>query len=440
MMFLKKYFEKIQISHVILISLSLHMLVMASNQIYSISDENIFLSIMRFFIEGQDHTPYQLPGLSLIVAPFVYVFGDSWIAWRLPIIGFNMVFLYFLFRVVRQHVTKNNAILICIIVSFDTLIFVHSSLMLRDIPVLAMGFLALYLFFKKKYYFMGLILGCGALIKETMFFFLVFIALYYVIINYRDLIMRLQSHKFSKTFVLFLLILASSFLVPLTIYDNTIDVYEYEKYDTMGIMNQYYYYSIGENISEYQPIGTIKDPFTHLNMFLFKGYFSNNMVGNDNNDFFNSFIPFKQQQEIFDATTLKFDFTNVDDDILYVSKVYETYWGGINASNPIWFIGFYGTLVFIAFGIIWKRNNSSNNNIIFLSVGIFTMFVPYLVISLLRDTFTYYFIYTVPIISLGMILLVNKIRNEKTRYIIKISMLLLVSASFVYYFPIRLLG
>jgi 4-amino-4-deoxy-L-arabinose transferase-like glycosyltransferase len=434
---MKKYFEKISISHIILTSLSLHLLVIASTQIYSISDENIFLSIMRFFLEGEDHAPYQLPGLSLIVAPFVYLFGDSWFAWRLPIIGFNIVFLYFFFKVLLRYTTKNNAILISIIVSFDTLIFVHSSLMVRDIPILALGFMSLYLFFNKKYYSMGLVLGTGAIIKETMVFFLLFIISYYIITNYRNCITKISSRKFLKTPFVVFCIIGLSFLIPLTIYDNMIEVYEYEKYDVGGTMKQYYEYTIGERSTE-TPISTIKDPFSHLEVFLFKGYFSNVSEDNSKDNFFNSIIPFKQQNEIFDATTEKFDFTNVEGNVLYISKVYETYWGGYNAVNPIWFIGFYGTLGLIVFSV-WKRNDQLKNTS-FLLAGIVTMFVPYLLISLIRDTWTYYFIYSVPIISLGMILLTDKIKNEKLRQGLKISMIVCVIVSFVYYFPIRFIG
>ena len=434
---MKKYFDKISISHIILTSLSLHMLVIASTQIYSISDENIFLSMMRFFLVGEDHAPYQLPGLSLIVTPFVYLFGDSWFAWRLPIIGFNMVFLYFFYKVILRHTTKNNAVLISIIISFDTLIFVHSSLMVRDIPILALGFMSLYLFFNKKYYLMGLVLGTGAVIKETMAFFLIFIIAYYMIMNYRNIITKISSPKFLKTPLVVFCITGLSFLIPLGIYDNTIDVYEYETYDTGGIMKQYYEYSIGEKNTEL-PIGTIKEPFSHLSVFLFKGYFSNASEDNSKDNFFNSIVPFRQQEEIFDATTEKFDFTNVEGNVLYVSKVYETYWGGYNAVNPIWFVGFYGTLGLIVLSI-WKRNDQLKNTS-FLVVGIATMFVPYLLISLIRDTWTYYFIYSVPIISLGMILLTDKIKNNKLRQGIKISIVVCVMASFVYYFPIRFIG
>ena len=126
---------------------------------FEVLDEIFFTNFMRWFMLGIDHSPYQLPGLSFIVSPFVYVFGDNWISWRFPIIIFGMVFLYFYYKVVEQIFTKKIALMTSVIMAFSPVIFVSSSLMLRDMPVMALGFFAMYLYLKKKYYFSALLIG-----------------------------------------------------------------------------------------------------------------------------------------------------------------------------------------------------------------------------------------------------------------------------------------
>ncbi len=180
---------------------------------------------------GIDHTPYQLPGLAIMASPFFYVFGDNWFSWRFPIVIFGMVFLYFNYKVIEHLSNKKMALLSTVALSLSPIIFVHSTLMLRNIPVMALGFFSIYLYFKQKYYFAALVIGLTALIKETAMFFLIFIMIHYVITNRENLCLHFLSKKLTKTPFIAFLILMSAFLIPLAIYENTVTVFEYETRD-----------------------------------------------------------------------------------------------------------------------------------------------------------------------------------------------------------------
>ena len=71
------YLEKISISHIILLSLLLHAFVVSQPQFLQICDESIFLQITRDMLIGEDHTPYQLPGIKFFVGSAMSLFGDN---------------------------------------------------------------------------------------------------------------------------------------------------------------------------------------------------------------------------------------------------------------------------------------------------------------------------------------------------------------------------
>lgn len=161
--------------------------------------ENGHWTISDIKMAGIDHTPYQLFGLSAIEYPFIVAFGDNWFSWRFPVIIFGMVFLYFNYKVIQHIKDKKTALLVTGILAFSPLVFVQSALLLRDIPVMALGFMAVYLYLKQKYYFSALVLGLSALIKETAIFFVAFIILHYVMTNRKKLLLGFLSMKTTKT-------------------------------------------------------------------------------------------------------------------------------------------------------------------------------------------------------------------------------------------------
>jgi len=167
---ISEYFNKIRISHVILVSIILHAFVISQppNQI---GDESIFLTIFRMLQTGVDHSPYQMPGLSFLLFPSVEIFGDNWFSWRATSVVFGTLFLFVLYNTAKKITTERNALFVTILVSLDITIFVHSSLFLRDIPVMFFGTFAIYMYFTKRYYLTALLLGFTALIKETALFF-----------------------------------------------------------------------------------------------------------------------------------------------------------------------------------------------------------------------------------------------------------------------------
>ena len=149
---IQEYVNKITITHIILTSLVLHAFVIAQPQFLQIWDESIFLEILRDFLKGEDHVPYQMPGINFFQGPATVIFGDNWFSWRVPSVIFGMLSLLVFYNVFREYTTEKNALLATAILSFDTIFFVHSSLFLRDVPLMFFGILSFYFYIKKKKY------------------------------------------------------------------------------------------------------------------------------------------------------------------------------------------------------------------------------------------------------------------------------------------------
>jgi len=264
---ISQYYNKIGISHIILVSIILHAFVI-SQPPDQIGDESIFLTIFRMLQTGVDHTPYQMPGLSFLLFPSVELFGDYWFSWRATSVLFGALFLFVLYHTIKKITTEKNALFVTVLVSLDITIFVHSSLFLRDIPVMFFGTFAIYMYFTKKYYFTALLLGFAALIKESALFFLILIITYHLIIT------KPWKNSNLRHTVFFVLILSGSFLIPLWIYDVAVVPNIYDE--------RYNYYTTSDHP---KLVGHVTNPIEHLKVYLFGGYLISDSLPIGNNHF-----------------------------------------------------------------------------------------------------------------------------------------------------------
>lgn len=439
--------NKITVIHVILVSFSIHMFVISQPN-FEMLDEVHFTNFMRWFMLGIDHTPYQLPGLSIIVSPFVYIFGDNWLSWRFPIVLCGMLFLYFYYKVVEHISNKKIALLTTIILSFSPVIFVSSSLMLRDMPVMAAGFLSLYLYFKQKYYFSALLIGLSAIIKETAIFFMIFIALWHVFTYIKSGVSKITFNSLTKP-IIFLLIVSITFLTSLYIYENAVTVLEYStrypeylSVNNNGELKATRFNMLNTNaellqkpVDDFNYLGKVKDPIHHLEIILTKGYYNQNEIAG--NDFLASFLPITNLSTIHQITYGHYNVYTNNEGIELHEKQYNTLWIQSMVNYSWWHIGFWSSVFLIAYSIIikFKNNTPITKTVMFLSFG-FVFFVPYLLINMVRDTFAYYMIYFLPVMAVGLVSLIYKVPNKKLRLIILTVFLVAIVFNFVHVFPV----
>jgi len=444
--------DKISIFHIILSSFALHLFVMSQPN-FEMLDEMYFTNFTRWLMLGIDHTPYQLPGLSIIASPFFYVFGDNWFSWRFPIIIFGMVFLYFNYKVIEHLSNKKIALLSSVVLSLSPMIFVHSTLMLRDIPVMALGFFSIYLYFKQKYYFAALVIGLTALIKETAMFFLIFVVIHYLITNRENLTSQLLSKKLTKTPFIAFLILVSAFLIPLVIYENSVTVLEYEtrfpdvyiypdgserkilRFDIVGTNTPL----LQKQITDFKYVNIITNPIDHLKTMFTTGYLDQRSTEGEFGiiDFSQTFIPFLDDDSVQLHQVREFSKKDMTEDGIEKNIVNPSTLWIQSQINPVWYLAFWSSISLIGYGLFQRFYNKIplSKTISFIICGL-VFFIPFLFINTMRDTYAYYMIYFIPIMMFGFISIIYKIPSKILRLTILASFLLFMLNQFITNFPL----
>ena len=462
-------FERVTITHILLMSLVLHAFVISQPQDWLVFDESLFSWASRTLLHGEDRTPYQMPGIHIIGAIAISIFGDNWFSLRTPVVIFGILTLLVFYAIAIRFTSKQNALLATTILSFDTIFFFHSQLFLRDVPMMFFGMMSFYLYLKKRYYLAAFCLGFGALIKETILFFLIMIAIYHITRKFhsirRDILLGIISikqirPKFDsiKISVIFLLIVASSFLIPLWIYDVIITPIKYEpaipvRHNADGTENAIPYplilvYESRGKIIQNQT-GIITNPIDHLELYFTKGLLSGaydaakrNITNNYLPQYWILPVPPASLESGRGGIGMGFKKAEPFDDvregwphkgeILGVDRL-----GYQNVA--LWPVAFWGSIIFVGYSVIKKTDRK---NSLFIGTAILSMFGPYLLIHIFngRVMLPYYFILTVPFVSLGIVLLFDKITNNKVRFFLKLALLSAVVAWFVWFFPVKILG
>ncbi|MGY5140515.1 MAG: ArnT family glycosyltransferase [Candidatus Nitrosopumilus sp. Bin_571-38] len=463
---IKLHFERVTITHIILISLVLHAFVIPFPEDWLVFDESLFSWASRTLLEGVDRTPYQMPGLHIIGATSISLLGDDWFSLRVPIVIFGMLTLLVFYNICIHFTTRQNALLATTILSFDTIFFFHSQLFLRDVPMIFFGMMAFYLYLKKRYYLSAICLGGGALIKETILFFLIMIGIYHLSNQIYKIKEAIQSNVTRKSITpstktiarttLFLGLVASSFLIPLWIYDAVIMPKVYEpmipiRENADGTENAIPYplilvYEQRGKIIQNQT-GLITNPIEHLDVYFSKGLLSGAYDATKRNVTQN-YLP---QNWILPLPTdtesgrggIGMGFRNADpfDEIKNGWPHKGEIMGIERLGYPniaLWPVAFWASIVFGVFAIIKRQESKSG---VFIISGIISMYVPYLFIHVFNERvmLPYYFILTVPIISLGVVLCASLIKQNKIRFVVKTGILASTVAWFVFYFPVKII-
>ena len=463
---LKLHFEKVTITHIILISLVLHAFVIPFPEDWLVFDESLFSWASRTLLEGEDRTPYQMPGLHVIGATAITLLGDDWFSLRVPIVIFGMLTLLVFYNICIHFTTKQNALLATTILSFDTIFFFHSQLFLRDVPMIFFGMMAFYLYLKKKYYLAAICLGTGALIKETIFFFLIMIVMYHVSHQIYGIKEKIHSNNLSNiitpskktisTTTMFLGIIAAAFLGPLWIYDSVVTPNVYEpmipvRQNADGTENAIPYPLIlvheQRGYSLQNQTGVITNPIEHLNVYFTKGllsgaYDANKRIVTQNYYPQNWVLPLPTDTEN-GRGGVGMGWKNADpfDEIKNGWPHKGENMGVERIGYPnlaLWPVAFWGSMAFVVISIIRREEGKTA---LFVAAGIASMYVPYLLIHIFNERvmLPYYFILTVPIISLGVVLSANLIKQNKIRFGVKTGILALTVAWFVLYFPVKII-
>ncbi|MGH9909123.1 MAG: glycosyltransferase family 39 protein [Nitrososphaerales archaeon] len=175
---------KIHIRDVILFSLALHLLAIGfPSDGGKIFDENFYVPAANDLLNGHPSNP-EHPFLGKLWGSIgIAIFGNNWFGWRIPMVAFGMLTLYVFYHLAKIFLDERKALLATAFLSFDTIFFIHSSILLLEIPALFFGILGFYLYLKDRYMLSAASFALALLSKEWSVLFLIALLAYHLMVK-----------------------------------------------------------------------------------------------------------------------------------------------------------------------------------------------------------------------------------------------------------------
>ena len=139
--------KRFNISHLLLLVLALHLLILSTPSDGFVFDEAHYvpaaLQTLHFEPANAEHTPLA----KIAIAMSIGIFGDYWLAWRLPIVLMSTATLYVFYLIANRFMSKKYALFATAFLSFDVMFFVNGSIFILDPPAILFGLLGIELYF-----------------------------------------------------------------------------------------------------------------------------------------------------------------------------------------------------------------------------------------------------------------------------------------------------
>ena len=236
--------RSVNIGHLLLVLLGLHLFAMSFPNSASIFDESYYVGTYHFDQDLLNLIPSNLehPFFGKIWGALgIYLFGDNFFGWRIFYVLIGILTVWVFYELALVFFSKGKALFAASLLGFETLFFIHTTAALLEGTPLLFGLLGFLLYFKKKYYLSAIAFGLSILSKEWGLYFVIALFLYHVyfVIGSKPL-----SRKAWSKFIIFVAILALVVSLPLWAYDTA-----YHPISSNGtpitnpIQNFEYYYS-----------------------------------------------------------------------------------------------------------------------------------------------------------------------------------------------------
>ena len=150
----------------LIVVFSIHIFVAAIPQNNMVFDEVYYRVSSVDALHGNATNLEHPPLVKLIVGAAIGLGGDSWLAWRLPIILFAVLASYLTYLIARRFLSERLSLFAVALLSLSTIFLLVGSVDILDMPFIAFSLAGIYLALKGKYGLSGLMFGLSFLCKE----------------------------------------------------------------------------------------------------------------------------------------------------------------------------------------------------------------------------------------------------------------------------------
>lgn len=228
--YLKPKFASINIGHLLVLLFGLHLFAMSfpsgnscsGSNAACVFDEAYYVPSANDLLNGvASNIEHPFLG-KLYGAIGIFLFGNDFFGWRIIYVLFGVATVWVFYELAHLFFSKEKALFAASLLGFETLFFIHTSLILLEGPPIFFGLLGFLLYFKKQYLWSALAFGLSILSKEWGVYFVGALALYHVyhLVSSRNQPGSVITQKRLIRYALFIVIVVLVVAIPLQIYDS----------------------------------------------------------------------------------------------------------------------------------------------------------------------------------------------------------------------------
>src|SRR3989449_2168403 len=220
--YLRRAAAEINIGHLLLILFALHLFALSfpsdtSNGGGMVFDEKYYVPASQDLLHGVASN-LEHPFFGKVWGALgISIFGDNFFGWRIFYALIGVVSVWVMYELAKVFFSKEKALFAASMLGFESIFFVHTSLLLLEGPPILFGLLGFLAYFKGRQYLSALAFGLSILSKETGVFFLLSLGLYHLWTSRRSKSFDLRSWRKIVAFVAIVAIVVG---IPLWTYDS----------------------------------------------------------------------------------------------------------------------------------------------------------------------------------------------------------------------------
>jgi dolichyl-phosphate-mannose--protein O-mannosyl transferase len=228
--FIKSKFQSVNIGHLLALLLGLHLFAMsfpsgsscAGSNAACVFDEAYYVPSSNDLLNGvAANVEHPFLG-KLFGAVGIYLFGNDFFGWRIFYVLIGVASVWIFYELARLFMSKEKSLFAASLLGFETLFFIHTSLILLEGPPIFFGLLGFLLYFKRYYLWSALAFGLSVLAKEWGVYFIGALVFYHLYHLYTT--RNLPGSKITKVrlrrYILFIVVVVAVVAIPLQIYDS----------------------------------------------------------------------------------------------------------------------------------------------------------------------------------------------------------------------------
>lgn len=406
--------SKFDIGHLLILLMGLHIFAMSfpNGSTDYVFDESYYVPAAKDILNGIASN-VEHPFFGKIWGSIgIYLFGNNFFGWRIfyAIIGVVSVYIFYLLAL--NFVSREKALFASCFLGFETLFFVHTSLLLLEGPSILFALLGFLAYFRKRYYLSALAMGLSVLSKEWGVYFVFALILYHLYAMPKHEVKSVLRRNALKV-TLFFAIMFATFALPIWAYDI---IYKPSAAGfgeiTNPILNFLYYF-------HYQSILTGCTSTTAWNCYPWRWI-----------------LPFNIDPSGYYVVTNTVT-TTLSNGAQKVVVTHPIDWVGIG-NFAVWY-AIWPVTVMILYKAIKRRLSKVDA---FIAAWIASTYLPWYYVSLVlhRVEYAFYFINTDPALALGIPVLISAMVPDTGKRMQNVLLLVWLAAAvffFIMFFPVK---